>query len=674
MGDSPKSVASATAKKQMMRKWKKSAISAPVGWTKDACGEEISSGNVVDRYCRAKSKSATEDDSKPLFLSPNERVQKLIYESQHPAKCDPSRQIYWKGQYSKAHSYVGIGGQLATLSLILGMAISEGKVLVILPKSTQYANAKLCRRESFECAFMPLTPCTQPARNSSRRELWEEGKTVFSHMKIRAHEKDIARRMFPRLSAMFKMSSVFAIQRALVAYIMRPNARLCGAYAAAMETQIEAAAWRGLQEDLAPRVQRISKHVRCGNYVTVHMRFGDKDSVNEGPNGGDNVNPYYNALQRVLCSEWKDRGSGQASREPLHHAAYPTVFYSTDEPRAEAKLLEHWASNRSSASVGGHHRGHHPPSDPLCPFEAKQDVDFVAVKGEFFAPILTQDARAEAGLDDRLPAADFLAAFKKSSAGQMHDEMFALLVNMLLMTRGRRLVGWLASNWPRMVMLIMSLNGLERSDTGPHRVASGFDFVDIKAHATAQNFLYQWPLKTNEGSLASLQNMCIAYANDEQLRRAEATSSEGPGPYGSWKQLCFRVIERGKSRRERTKVLKLAREWVVTDLEAWALRQLFLARIDPVALVPKFSKGERPSARHRIDALDRLETQQLATVKVPVSAVGHMFGSSRVAAMLHPNTKQMWSHVMTVFYDARTMNVTLEQCVRARNTVREMHV
>ena len=28
--------------------------------------------------------------------------------------------------------------------------------------------------------------------------------------------------------------------------------------------------------------------------------------------------------------------------------------------------------------------------------------------------------------------------------------------------RGRRLVGWFASNWPRMVMLIMSLNGLER--------------------------------------------------------------------------------------------------------------------------------------------------------------------------------------------------------------------
>ena len=34
----------------------------------------------------------------------------------------------------------------------------------------------------------------------------------------------------------------------------------------------------------------MAMQVRCGNYVTVHMRFGDKGSVNEGPHG-DNVMP-----------------------------------------------------------------------------------------------------------------------------------------------------------------------------------------------------------------------------------------------------------------------------------------------------------------------------------------------------------------------------------------------
>ena len=36
-------------------------------------------------------------------------------------------------------------------------------------------------------------------------------------------------------------------------------------------------------------------------------------------------------------------------------------------------------------------------------------------------------------------------------------------------------------------------------------------------------------------------------------------------------------------------------------------------------------------------------------------------------------TLQRWSRVMTIFYSARQLNVTIEQCVRARSTVRELH-
>ena len=122
-------------------------------------------------------------------------------------------------------------------------------------------------------------------------------------------------------------------------------------------------------------------------------------------------------------------------------------------------------------------------------------------RSRFFVSVSSRHLR-------RTGAHTLMRRYKKSSAGQLHDEMFALLINMLLMTRsrsvvsadylalalthslsqfihtcppmprltqtpthpvtrslnhrGRRLVGWLASNWPRMVMLIMSLNGLER--------------------------------------------------------------------------------------------------------------------------------------------------------------------------------------------------------------------
>merc|ERR1719305_132096 len=134
---------------------------------------------------------------------------------------------------------------------------------------------------------------------------------------------------------MFNMSSVFEIQRALVAYIVRPNARLCRAYLAAREHAIVAPAWRGPDEDLTPRLPSIAQHVRCGNYVTVHMRFGDRGNVNEGPHG-DNVMPYYNALQRLLCTV-RGSGDGQEPAKRLDSTTYPLVFYSTDEPRAEAK-------------------------------------------------------------------------------------------------------------------------------------------------------------------------------------------------------------------------------------------------------------------------------------------------------------------------------------------------
>ncbi len=65
-----------------------------------------------------------------------QRVQRLIYESQHPAECSEDGTMQWVGAF-EGFTAIGIGGQLSTLSLALGLAIVRNKVLVVADNSSQ---------------------------------------------------------------------------------------------------------------------------------------------------------------------------------------------------------------------------------------------------------------------------------------------------------------------------------------------------------------------------------------------------------------------------------------------------------------------------------------------------------------------------------------------------------
>lgn len=67
------------------------------------------------------------------------RVQKLIYDSQHPANCSEKKIMQWVGAF-EGFTAIGIGGQLSTLSLTLGLAIVRDKVLVVGDNSSQFTN------------------------------------------------------------------------------------------------------------------------------------------------------------------------------------------------------------------------------------------------------------------------------------------------------------------------------------------------------------------------------------------------------------------------------------------------------------------------------------------------------------------------------------------------------
>jgi hypothetical protein len=65
-----------------------------------------------------------------------QRVQRLIYESQHPAECSEDGTMQWVGAF-EGFTAIGIGGQLSTLSLALGLAIVRNKVVVVADNSSQ---------------------------------------------------------------------------------------------------------------------------------------------------------------------------------------------------------------------------------------------------------------------------------------------------------------------------------------------------------------------------------------------------------------------------------------------------------------------------------------------------------------------------------------------------------
>ncbi len=68
--------------------------------------------------------------------------------------------------------------------------------------------------------------------------------------------------------------------------------------------------------------------------------------------------------------------------------------------------------------------------------------------------------------------------------------------DVILFSRGRRLVGMFVSNWPRVVMLLMTLNGQHDRDKSPdlssNTVTDEFDFTDVTGHVSPLTYRYHW--------------------------------------------------------------------------------------------------------------------------------------------------------------------------------------
>eukprot|EP00750_Incisomonas_marina_P007222 INCI14780.9.p1 GENE.INCI14780.9~~INCI14780.9.p1 ORF type:complete len:559 (+),score=79.80 INCI14780.9:148-1824(+) len=144
------------------------------------------------------------------------RVQKLIYDSQHPQNCSEKKIMQWVGAF-EGFTAIGIGGQLSTLSLTLGLAIVRDKVLVVGDNSSQFTN---CPQRSFECFLEPLSSCPQEpihTRLQKRRRGWKTGDITAAHLEA----------IFSKLCERFGLASVIDLHMHLLAYIMRPRRQLC---------------------------------------------------------------------------------------------------------------------------------------------------------------------------------------------------------------------------------------------------------------------------------------------------------------------------------------------------------------------------------------------------------------------------------------------------------------
>ena len=67
-------------------------------------------------------------------------------------------------------------------------------------------------------------------------------------------------------------------------------------------------------------------------------------------------------------------------------------------------------------------------------------------------------------------------------------------------------------------LLVESLTCAVRDSGDGPTIAAGFDFIDIRGHATSKNFLYQWPLKVGgrlpvPGYLDTCNSWCTVTTN-----------------------------------------------------------------------------------------------------------------------------------------------------------------
>ena len=95
------------------------------------CGDDVDGDGNVSVFERTTEGAASEF----------ERVQKIIYDSQHPqlSDCSEANTMQWVGAF-EGFMAIGVGGQLSTLSLTLGLALVRNKVLVVGDNSSQLTN------------------------------------------------------------------------------------------------------------------------------------------------------------------------------------------------------------------------------------------------------------------------------------------------------------------------------------------------------------------------------------------------------------------------------------------------------------------------------------------------------------------------------------------------------
>ena len=100
------------------------------GWTPSADADADAAPPLIRAAAAGRAEAADSDSAEW------QRVQRLIYESQHPAECSEDGTMQWVGAF-EGFTAIGIGGQLSTLSLALGLAIVRNKVLVVADNSSQ---------------------------------------------------------------------------------------------------------------------------------------------------------------------------------------------------------------------------------------------------------------------------------------------------------------------------------------------------------------------------------------------------------------------------------------------------------------------------------------------------------------------------------------------------------
>ena len=197
------------------------------------------------------------------------QAQRVISESQNPVDgCDHDASrivVQWPDKSAHRHvRLVGLGGQLAHLTLALGYAVASGAVFTVAKSSSQYAPTVDCSAKSLQCYFKPLSTCSGKNLRSLRDWSLQYDRGRFPY-EFGLPNKSTLRFIFDTLSRKFNTTSAFEIERELVRYVLRPNAQMC----ARIRTYREGSPSLVDHEDGASESTAL-------DFVAMHFRLGDK--------------------------------------------------------------------------------------------------------------------------------------------------------------------------------------------------------------------------------------------------------------------------------------------------------------------------------------------------------------------------------------------------------------